>query len=85
MSNAVNTTNLSRTIVKKVFAEETDKAVGAKVRRTIGTTQLRKLSSFLMSVRDGLVGGNVSIRRDDLYSVLLIDLTISSALNAQHI
>ncbi|KAI8998734.1 RmlC-like cupin domain-containing protein [Trametes punicea] len=38
----------SRKVVKKVLAVETDEGVGSKVRRSIGSPQLRNLTPFLM-------------------------------------
>ncbi|OJT15749.1 Pirin [Trametes pubescens] len=38
----------SRKVVKKVLSVETDEGAGAKVRRSIGTPQLRNLTPFLM-------------------------------------
>ena len=37
-------------VVKKVFAVEKPEGVGARVRRTIGTSSLRNLTPFLMWV-----------------------------------
>lgn len=42
---------VSRSVIKKVYAQETSEGVGATVRRTIGTPQLRNLSPFLMLAR----------------------------------
>ncbi|CAG7845894.1 Pirin-like protein [Serendipita indica DSM 11827] len=39
---------ISRSIVKKVYAAETSEGVGATVRRSIGSMSLRNLSPFLM-------------------------------------
>jgi len=39
---------VSRNVIKKVYAVETAEGVGATVRRTIGTPNLRNLSPFLM-------------------------------------
>ncbi|WFD35565.1 hypothetical protein MCUN1_002421 [Malassezia cuniculi] len=39
---------ITRSVVKKVFAQEQSEGVGARVRRSIGTRELRNLSPFLM-------------------------------------
>lgn len=49
-SAASNLLNVSRNVVKKVYAVETPEGVGATVRRTIGTPNLQNLSPFLMYV-----------------------------------
>ena len=38
----------SRSVIKSVYADEVSEGVGAKVRRSIGTRELRHLSPFLM-------------------------------------
>jgi hypothetical protein len=47
-SVASNLFKVSRNVIKKVYAMETAEGVGATVRRTIGTPNLRNLSPFLM-------------------------------------
>ncbi|KAF8321611.1 hypothetical protein DL93DRAFT_2072361 [Clavulina sp. PMI_390] len=48
MSATATALRVSRSVAKKVYAQETAEGVGATVRRTIGTPQLRNLSPFLM-------------------------------------
>ena len=43
-----NLLKISRNVIKKVYAVETAEGVGATVRRTIGTPNLRNLSPFLL-------------------------------------
>lgn len=45
---STNMQQISRQVIKKVFAQEQAEGVGARVRRSIGTRQLRNFSPFLM-------------------------------------
>ncbi|KAK6905164.1 pirin [Kwoniella mangroviensis CBS 8886] len=48
MSTATTQSPRSRSVVKTVYANEVSEGVGAKVRRSIGSPELRNLSPFLM-------------------------------------
>jgi hypothetical protein len=47
-TNHMALSSVSRNVVKKVLAVETPEGAGALVRRSIGSTNLRNLSPFLM-------------------------------------
>jgi hypothetical protein len=48
MAAAAVARSVSRSVVKKVFAQEQEEGVGARVRRSIGSQGLRNLTPFLM-------------------------------------
>lgn len=45
---ATSTAGTSRSVTKAVYAHEVSEGVGATVRRSIGTRELRNLTPFLM-------------------------------------
>jgi hypothetical protein len=48
MTAPAGTPSLSRSATKRVYADEVEEGVGARVRRSIGSQSLRNLSPFLM-------------------------------------